>query len=60
MDAARRRPRGRRHHAARAPWTRRADRDPAPTSLPLPVRVFVLWLAVLLWKREQDAAAAAS
>jgi hypothetical protein len=40
-------------------WSRRAFAD-LPASLPLPVQVFVVWLAVLLWKREQDAAAAAS
>lgn len=38
-------------------WSRRADVD-LPDALPLPVQVFVTWLAVLLWKREQDAAAA--
>jgi hypothetical protein len=30
-----------------------------PESLPLPVRVFVVWLTVVLWKRETEAAAAA-
>ena len=40
-------------------WTRRASAE-LPDALPLPVQVFVVWLAVLLWKREQDAAAAAS
>ena len=38
-------------------WTRRATAD-LPETLSLPVQVFVVWLAVLLWKREQDAAAA--
>jgi len=38
-------------------WTRRASAE-LPDALPLPVQVFVVWLAVLLWKREQDAAAA--
>jgi hypothetical protein len=40
-------------------WSRRASAE-LPESLPLPVQVFVVWLAVLLWKREQDGAAAAS
>ena len=40
-------------------WTRRASAD-LPDTLPRPVQVFVLWLAVLLWKRDQDSAAAAS
>jgi hypothetical protein len=38
-------------------FSRRASVD-FPESLPLPVRVFLLWLAVLLWKREADSAAA--
>jgi hypothetical protein len=37
-------------------WTRRASAD-LPDSMPLPVQVFLVWLAVLLWKREQDSAA---
>ena len=40
-------------------WTRRASAD-LPDALPLPVQVFVVWLAVLLWKREHEAAVAAS
>ncbi|MEO5822170.1 MAG: hypothetical protein ABIT71_16825 [Vicinamibacteraceae bacterium] len=40
-------------------WTRRASAS-LPDTLPLPVQVFIVWLAVLLWKRDQDAAAAAS
>ena len=40
-------------------WSRRASAE-LPAALPLPVQVFVVWLAMLLWKREQDAAAAAS
>jgi len=28
-----------------------------PESLPTPVKVFILWLTVILWKREADAAA---
>ena len=39
-------------------FTRRADVD-LPTDLPLAVRVFVIWLAVILWKRESDSGAIA-
>jgi hypothetical protein len=28
-----------------------------PTSIPLPVRVFMIWLVILLWKRDSDTAA---
>jgi hypothetical protein len=35
-------------------FTRRAEVD-LPSDLPLAVRVFVIWLAVILWKRESDA-----
>ena len=38
-------------------WSRRATAM-LPDTLPLPVRLFVLWLAVLVWKRDADAAAA--
>ena len=41
----------------RAMWSRRATAT-LPDTLPLPVRLFVLWLAVLVWKRDADAAAA--
>ena len=37
-------------------FTRRAAVD-FPPVLPLPVRVFVIWLAVILWKRAADSAA---
>lgn len=37
-------------------FTRRAAVD-LPPSLPLPVRVFIVWLTVMLWKHEQAAAA---
>lgn len=40
-------------------WTRRASAD-LPDTVPRPVQVFVLWLAVLLWKRDEDTAAASS
>ena len=39
-------------------FTRRASVD-LPPSLPLAMRVFVIWLAVILWKRASDSAAAA-
>jgi hypothetical protein len=29
-----------------------------PATLPLPVRIFVVWLTVILWKRDAEAAAA--
>ena len=38
-------------------WTRKASVD-LPKDWPLPVRVFVIWLAIIMWKREADAAAA--
>jgi hypothetical protein len=31
-----------------------------PDAVPLPVRVFLIWLALLLWKREAEAAHAAT
>jgi hypothetical protein len=40
-------------------WSRRASAT-LPDALPLPVQIFVVWLAVLLWKRDDDAASAAS
>lgn len=40
-------------------WTRRASAN-LPEALPVPVQVFMVWLAVLLWKRDEDAATAAS
>ncbi len=38
------------------PFTRKATAD-LPGDLPLAVRVFILWLVLLLWKRAADAAA---
>jgi hypothetical protein len=35
-------------------FTRRAAVD-LPENMPLPVRVFIIWLAVIIWKREADA-----
>jgi hypothetical protein len=40
-------------------WSRRATAN-LPEALPLPVRVFLIWLTVILWKREDEAAATAS
>jgi hypothetical protein len=40
-------------------FTRRATVD-LPAILPLAVRVFVIWLAVILWKRASDGSAGAS
>jgi hypothetical protein len=40
-------------------WSRRATAR-FPDTLALPMQVFLLWLAVLLWKRDSDAAAASS
>jgi hypothetical protein len=31
-----------------------------PDALPLPVQVFMIWLTVLLWQRDEDASAAAA
>lgn len=39
-------------------WKRRATVS-LPADLPAPVRAFITWLAIILWKREADAAAAA-
>jgi hypothetical protein len=30
-----------------------------PENMPLSVKVFIIWLAVILWKRESDAAVTA-
>lgn len=45
--------------SARGFFSRRMNVD-LPETLPLPVRMFVTWLTVLLWKRESEAAAAGS
>jgi hypothetical protein len=34
-------------------FTRRAEAS-LPQELPLPVRVFILWLVIILWKRQSD------
>jgi hypothetical protein len=43
----------------RTMWSRRATAT-LPDTLPVPVRLFVLWLAMLTWKRDDDAAATAA
>ena len=42
----------------RSIFTRRAAVD-LPENLPLPLKVFIIWLTVILWKRESDSSAAA-
>lgn len=39
--------------------TRKASVD-LPGDMPMPLQLFVVWLTILLWKREADAGAAAS
>jgi len=41
--------------SAKGLFSRRMNVD-LPEALPLPVRVFVMWLTVLLWKRDSEAA----
>ena len=38
-------------------WTRRATAD-LPTDWPMPIQAFVIWLVILLWKREAQSSAA--
>ena len=45
--------------APRGAFTRRATAT-LPESVPLPVQTFLLWLTLLLWKRESDSAAASA
>ena len=40
-------------------WSHRASAN-LPADLPMPVQVFLIWLAMLLWKREADSAATMS
>jgi hypothetical protein len=40
--------------APQSAWTRRATVD-LPKDWPLAIRVFVIWLAVIIWKREANA-----
>ena len=42
----------------RGVFTRRAAVD-LPENMPLSVKVFIIWLAVIIWKRESDSAATA-
>ena len=44
---------------ARAHWWRRDANVALPENWPLHIRVFVIWLALLLWKREADSAGGA-
>jgi hypothetical protein len=39
-------------------WTRKASAD-LPNDWPLPLKVFIIWLAIIMWKREANAAGAA-
>jgi hypothetical protein len=39
-------------------WTRRATVD-LPADWPMPLKAFVIWLVIILWKRDSDSAAAA-
>lgn len=43
--------------SAKGVFSRRMNVD-LPEALPLPVRVFVMWLTVILWKRDAQAASA--
>jgi hypothetical protein len=43
----------------RGVWTHRATAM-LPDDLPLPVQTFLLWLAVLIWKRESDSGGASA
>jgi hypothetical protein len=38
-------------------WTRRATAN-LPSDWPAPITAFVIWLVIILWKREAGAAAA--
>lgn len=40
-------------------FTRRATAD-LPDDMPLPVQAFLIWLTVILWKRDADAGTAAA
>lgn len=42
--------------SAKGVFSRKMNVD-LPEALPLPVRIFVTWLTVILWKRDADAAA---
>ena len=38
-------------------WTRRATAD-LPPDVPVPIQAFVVWLVILLWKRDAQSSAA--
>jgi hypothetical protein len=38
-------------------WTRRATAD-LPSDWPMPIKAFVIWLVIILWKRDANNAAA--
>jgi hypothetical protein len=40
-------------------WSRAAEID-LPAELPLPVRIFIAWLMLLIWQRDRNAAASSS
>jgi hypothetical protein len=39
-------------------WTRRATAD-LPADWPMPINAFVIWLVIILWKRDSNSVAAA-
>lgn len=39
--------------APESAWTRRATADLSP-DLPVPIQAFVIWLVILVWKREAE------
>jgi hypothetical protein len=43
--------------APESAWTRQATAD-LPQDWPVPIRAFVIWLVVILWKRDAESAAA--
>lgn len=42
----------------RSSWLSRDATIDLPTSWPLPIRVFVIWLALIMWKRDANAGGA--
>jgi hypothetical protein len=46
------------HITRRSRWSYRSDAV-LPDTMPMPVQVFCVWLAALIWKREADATAGA-
>jgi hypothetical protein len=43
--------------APESAWTRRATAD-VPADWPVPIQAFVIWLVIILWKRDAQSAAA--